>query len=157
MNGWVNYGPQIRKYREAYGITQEELATKAGISLSSLRRYEINERKPTLDTLESIAHVFGVKLAIFLWHDPIDKRSYLWADDLEDKLKQLGYSIGYDEDEGALWINYPDGSALGVTEEDLKILADNSDTYLRFLLEDLRKRLVKYLTPPSPAKPEGDE
>jgi transcriptional regulator with XRE-family HTH domain len=157
MGEWVRYGEQIRKVRKAFGLTQEEFSKKAGIAVNSLRRYEANERQPTIEIATQMAQALGLSLREFLSHDPVEKRSYFWVADLEDRLKQMGYSIGHDEDEGALWLNYPDGSTLGITEDDLNALADNSDAYLRFLLEDLRKRLSEYLTPASPTKQDRDD
>ncbi len=151
MNAEINYGQQIREVRKAFGFTQEEFSRKAGIAINSLRRYESNERQPTLDVVGRIAAAVGLSISDFMWYDTGKKRSYYWWFSLEEKLKQVGYSIGYSEEDAFLWINYPDGT-LEVTEEDLKLVNDNLDTYLRFLLDDLRERHKKDFRP---SRPEG--
>lgn len=50
----------------------------------------------------------------------------------------MGCSIGFYEEDAALWINYPDGT-LEVTEEELKALNDSADSFLRFKLAELKE------------------
>ncbi|HXF66237.1 MAG TPA: helix-turn-helix domain-containing protein [Burkholderiales bacterium] len=50
-------GARIKAAREALGMTQKELAKRAGIPLSSLRQYEIRDRVPGGDALEKLAAV----------------------------------------------------------------------------------------------------
>lgn len=52
----------LKSLREADGLTQEELATKLGISRSRLASYEQGTREPTLEILESMADFFNVDL-----------------------------------------------------------------------------------------------
>ena len=136
------FGEQIREMRKTYGLTQEEYAKKAGIAINSLRRYEANERQPTMDVLEKLASALGLQLQSFLWENPHKKRSSFWFMDLEEKLKQIGYSTGFYEEDAYLWINYPDGT-LEVRDEDLKALNDSANAFLRFQLQELRKRNEK--------------
>lgn len=153
----LTIGEKIKEVRTARGMTQQEVADAIGIAYQNISQYERGVRTPKMDTLRKIAAVLSVDAWELAGWNPIETNPSVLAADLEDRIEKLGYSIGYEDDNTALWINYPDGSALGVTEEDLQTIIDNADKYLCFLLEDLRKRLPKYLTPPSPAKPEGDE
>lgn len=153
----AGYGEQLRKVRGSFDLTQEAFAKKVGISLSSLRRYEKDERQPTLETASQIAQALGLSLREFLMHDDSEgMRSYVWSAALDDRLKQIGYSIVYDEHNADMWLCYPDGSFLRVPEEDMKALLDNSDAYLRFLLEELRQRLTKHLMQDEPEEDGGD-
>ena len=47
-------GNAIRMARKYKGLTQEELAKRAGISMMSIRRYESGDRMPTENIVNSI-------------------------------------------------------------------------------------------------------
>lgn len=53
-------GENIRLARIRAGLTQVELAKKAGIAVNSLRLYEAGKREPKIDTLLDIAEASGV-------------------------------------------------------------------------------------------------
>lgn len=56
----------IRKYREQAGLTQTELAMKAGLSQSRLANYELLQRTPDIQTARALLKVLkssGAKLA----------------------------------------------------------------------------------------------
>jgi len=50
----------LKAYRLKRKLSQDALATKAGISVSYVSMLEREQRSPPLDTLESLAKVFGV-------------------------------------------------------------------------------------------------
>lgn len=54
-------GKRIRKIRRERKLTQEELAYKVKIHVSTLGRIERGESNPPLKTLERIAYALGVK------------------------------------------------------------------------------------------------
>ena len=54
---------RLQKLRERRGLTQEQLAKKAGISRGYLARLETARQDPTLSTLEKLAKALGVKVA----------------------------------------------------------------------------------------------
>ena len=58
-------GERIRYYRKLAGLTQSELAKKAGISMMSIRRYETGERVPNLETLRKIASCLNTDIISF--------------------------------------------------------------------------------------------
>jgi DNA-binding XRE family transcriptional regulator len=58
------------RLREQRGMTQEELAAKAGISLPYLARLETAKQDPTLSTLEKLAKALGVKVERLLEEAP---------------------------------------------------------------------------------------
>lgn len=66
----AKYGKQIREMRKAYGLTQIQLAEKAGIAVNSLRRYESNERQPTNEIIEQLAAAVGISLPEFFLRFP---------------------------------------------------------------------------------------
>jgi transcriptional regulator with XRE-family HTH domain len=57
-----NIGPAVRRAREARGLTQQTLATSAGIALRTLIRIEQGEDM-RIGTLTAIADVLGVSLS----------------------------------------------------------------------------------------------
>ncbi len=61
------YGERIRRLRKAAGWSQKEFAGLVKIGVSSLRRYEKEERRPPLDLLERMAAVLRISTAAFLW------------------------------------------------------------------------------------------
>ena len=58
-----NLANNIKKLREAKGLSQEKLARLADIANNTLIKMESGENKnPTLDTLKKVAKVFGVSI-----------------------------------------------------------------------------------------------
>ena len=144
-------GCQIRDIRKSHALTQEELAKRSGISVMSLRRYEANDRTPGVDALERIAAALEVTVPFLIGYDSEDALSNsLWDADLESKLKQVGCSAVFEEDsqrsEHYYWINYPDGT-LVVKEDELKELHNSTNEYMRFKLEELKKKHAQDFRP----------
>lgn len=60
----VNLGDRLRALRKVRGITQQQLAGAAGLSISALARLEHGEDpNPRLATLQALAKALGVKVA----------------------------------------------------------------------------------------------
>ena len=58
-----NLANNIKKLREAKGLSQEKLARLADIANNTLIKMESGENKnPTLDTLKKVAKAFGVSV-----------------------------------------------------------------------------------------------
>ena len=57
---------QIRKLREARGLTQSELAEKAGVTREYIARLEAGRYDPSLSTIERLAKALKVKPAALL-------------------------------------------------------------------------------------------
>lgn len=55
-------GDKIKLYRKQQGITQKQLAEKAGIATISIQQYEANSRNPKIETLQKIATALSVPL-----------------------------------------------------------------------------------------------
>ena len=49
------FGARLREIRQAQGLTQEQLAEKASLSLNFLNLIERGERGPSFDSLERLA------------------------------------------------------------------------------------------------------
>lgn len=57
-------GARIRAYRTAAGISQEELAFKAGISPAHLGQIERGVKRPNVETVEKLARSLGVPMSV---------------------------------------------------------------------------------------------
>lgn len=55
---------ELKKLRQKYGLTQEELAQKMGLSKSTISMYENGNRVPSLEQLEAFADFFHADLNI---------------------------------------------------------------------------------------------
>lgn len=55
-------GERIRFFRKGYGLSQEQLAFKAGLNPSYMGQVERGEKSPTIDSLEKIATALDVTL-----------------------------------------------------------------------------------------------
>ncbi|MDQ1910383.1 helix-turn-helix transcriptional regulator [Paenibacillus sp. GD4] len=58
----MKYGHRIASLRDDRKLTQEELASKVGITRAALSHYENNRREPDYDTIRKIADFFGVSI-----------------------------------------------------------------------------------------------
>ncbi|HVY97639.1 MAG TPA: helix-turn-helix transcriptional regulator [Solirubrobacterales bacterium] len=56
-------GAAVRQLRHSAGLRQEDLAHRAGVHFSTLRRIETGKADPTLSTLRRVADGLGVTLA----------------------------------------------------------------------------------------------
>jgi transcriptional regulator with XRE-family HTH domain len=66
-----NFGRRVRELRLARGLSQEELAFKAGVHRTYLGSIERGERNPALKNIVAIAAALDVSLAeLFRFHNP---------------------------------------------------------------------------------------
>lgn len=67
-----NLGVRVRSLRMAAGITQEQLAEKAGLSMKHLGELERGRSNPTLSSLQALANGLGVSVAtLFDYEDAV--------------------------------------------------------------------------------------
>lgn len=59
-------GSNIRRLREAAGLSQRALATLAGLRPDRLSKYEAGAQPPPIFTLSRLAHVIGRPVELFL-------------------------------------------------------------------------------------------
>lgn len=53
-------GPRLRSVRELHGLTLTEVASRTGVSKSTLSRLENGQRRPSLELLLPLAHTYRV-------------------------------------------------------------------------------------------------
>jgi transcriptional regulator with XRE-family HTH domain len=59
------FGARLKQLREQAGLSQQELATKAGLHRFGVAKLERGEREPTWDTVQKLTQALGVKCAAF--------------------------------------------------------------------------------------------
>lgn len=62
-------GPKLRDMRKAQGMTQSELAERAGVSAGLVGQIEKGKVQPSLQTVEKIASVLGVSPCYFILNE----------------------------------------------------------------------------------------
>jgi transcriptional regulator with XRE-family HTH domain len=65
----TDVGRQLRRAREARGLSQVALAELLGVGERSVQAWERNERHPRLDALEEVARALGQPVAYFYGAD----------------------------------------------------------------------------------------
>ena len=61
----MTIGKQVKNKREEFGLTQMQLATKAGISLDTLSRIENNRNSnPTMFVINALQKALGITFEI---------------------------------------------------------------------------------------------
>lgn len=61
-----DFGSVLKQLRAAFGLRQDELAQKLGISRSRIGMYETGQREPDFETLEKLADFFNVDVDYLL-------------------------------------------------------------------------------------------
>lgn len=61
-----SFGIEVRRRREALGVTVEALAVRSGLDEGSIRALEGGERAPSLSSLLALAEALGVRPVDFL-------------------------------------------------------------------------------------------
>ncbi|MDY4693070.1 MAG: helix-turn-helix transcriptional regulator [Blautia sp.] len=139
-------GEKIKFARKQQKMTQKDLGDLIGVSASAIGQFETNPNPPKLETLEKIAVALKIPMMSL-----IETASLPLDIEIEQKLSHIGYSIGYLEEEGSLWINYPNGT-LEISDNDLKALNESVNDFLKFQLEQLRIKHEKDFRPYKIAK-----
>lgn len=65
----MSIGEQVRKYREAQHLTQEQLAEKVDVHPNTIRRWELSERTPNSAKLNDLSHALGVSVVDLMSED----------------------------------------------------------------------------------------
>ncbi|ENZ4726049.1 helix-turn-helix domain-containing protein [Listeria monocytogenes] len=81
------FANMLKKLRENENLTQNQLASKIGITRDTLANYETGRREPDFTTLKNIASYFEVSTDYLLGRDEIDN-SDLLAAHIDDDLTE---------------------------------------------------------------------
>lgn len=77
---YYQIGQRIRKYRKAYGLSQEALAERVGISVPHMSHIETGNTKLSLPVLVALAQALEVRTDDLLFDGPRKERSALYAE-----------------------------------------------------------------------------
>jgi transcriptional regulator with XRE-family HTH domain len=77
------FGVLLRFYRAGQGLSQSELARKAGLNHSAISRLESGNRRPKRETIESL--VKALKLGPEEAKELFEKAGYVWEWDEQDE------------------------------------------------------------------------
>ena len=83
-------GENIRRARKAAGMTQEELAAKAGMYKGSIAQYEQGLRNPKKEYIQKIASALGIR------YSELDSNMLENDADLVNQAFDRGYQAGYE-------------------------------------------------------------
>jgi transcriptional regulator with XRE-family HTH domain len=61
-SGRMSVGQAVAAMRRISKLTQPEFARHRGLSVQSLRLIEADKANPTVDTLNKVAHIFGLQV-----------------------------------------------------------------------------------------------
>lgn len=89
----MNLGKAIKSIRSQLGLTQNELALRAGISVSYLSMLEKNKRDPSFSTLEKIANALNIPLSILVFLSADRTELDNMNDDLIQKLSHTVFEL----------------------------------------------------------------
>jgi transcriptional regulator with XRE-family HTH domain len=94
MNVKKILGSNIKKYRKEAGMTQEELAEKAGISSKHLSRIEIGNTFPSSSFIDRISMILNVSLPdLFYSANAKSKPATGGDDDIEQIVNDESYTF----------------------------------------------------------------
>jgi transcriptional regulator with XRE-family HTH domain len=149
----MNIGEKIKYFRTKCNLTQKQLAEKVGIGVASIQRYERNELKPNIGTLNKITTALGISINDLCKNENtnigknirrIRKYKKFTSEELGKGIGETGHTIGrYERGERTPSITKLKeiASALGVN---LTELLGEEDTALN--LEIKVKQLEDYTT-----------
>lgn len=111
-------GDKLKMLRKERGLTQAQVAEKIGQERSTVACYEANTRKPAVDVLEKLAHLYGVTLDYFSNKSDSDIMLQLLAQSSE-----FFRSVGISEaDKDAVYMDimalYLESKKVGVSNDD---------------------------------------
>lgn len=97
---------KIKKIRKERGLTQKQLGELCGIAESTIRRYELGDLNPKLDTIKKIAYALNVTISELFpdnWNDAFTNE--VKKDFKKDLNKDEYYSI-WTGDPSQIALNY---------------------------------------------------
>lgn len=120
----MTLGQNIKKYRKQKGLTQSELAEIIDLKSITIRKYESDDREPSIDILNKIAAALGVTIGKLVGdiydvknYDNVIKHLNEAIQNIEKSILQEGYNPN---------LNYMKGNLDGLKIA-LKILINESE------------------------------
>ena len=140
---------KIRQLRVKQGFTQKELGERSGIGESTIRKYELGQRNPKLETLNKSASALGVSASSLLddkensFSETMYKRNFnstlSLIEEVNLKISSTGSIVKEIIEEGYLWIDTPD-SSFEITQKELEELNEKLESYAKFAINELEQK-----------------
>ncbi len=80
----MEIGDKIKKYREHFNLSQEELADEIYVSRQTVSNWENNKSYPDINSLKLLSHIFDVSLDEFIKGDIEEMKKRINEYDLKD-------------------------------------------------------------------------
>lgn len=90
----MKIGKAIKIFRVQAGLKQQELADKAGISVSYLSLLERNKRDPVFSTLVKIAKALQVNLLVMIFMASDESERSVFTTEIQEKLSYIATMQG---------------------------------------------------------------
>lgn len=75
-----NFGGNLKRFRTEKGFSQEAFATKIGVHVTNLSKYERNKSVPSLEIAEKMASALDMSLDVLVYGQQDQKARILIAD-----------------------------------------------------------------------------
>lgn len=116
---YVDFGVRIREIRREMGMSQDELATKLGISKQILSRYEVGQRSPKIAQVKKFAEILKVSVD-YLLGDSTEEAAFNSICSTQDKpFYKIFIEVTYDQ----MGLNIPEVSRItGLTDRQVRTI-----------------------------------
>ena len=132
----MTIGQRIKEARKSAGLTQRELAEKAGTATGTIQQYELGKRQPRIEQFQAIADVLNVDVNWLMNGYTLAQRDQAFRDFVKKRfsevevwktrLDEIGQDLGKLNDEGEVEAVKRDEETLGFTLDNKKDL----ETYI---------------------------
>lgn len=117
----MSFGNILKKLRQDYDFTQEDLAKKINTSRSNIANYENDKNMPSIDVLNKLSEIFNCSIDYLLGKSNVRNTS----------------TIDFSKDELHIALSAED---TGYISEDVKKAIEN---YAKFVIEEEKKKEEK--------------
>lgn len=119
MNNYL--AENIRKYRKAFNMTQDELAEKMDITLGTVSKWERGSSEPDLDYIMDMAEIFGISVDALIGYSMRGSNVNLLMDRIKQLFEERKLAEAVDECEIAL-LKYPNNFKLVYLAADMYMI-----------------------------------
>ncbi|NFS30503.1 helix-turn-helix transcriptional regulator [Clostridium botulinum] len=134
----MSIGAKIKQKRQEKNISREVLSNKLNVSISTLAKYEQNQRMPKLETLKKLAEILDVSVEYLLEEQSLDN-TLRKIEDMDKTIQDISKPILNQQEKEQLLMNGLDNiqktfervktnqnDMMKLIEEQKNILNDNS-------------------------------
>jgi len=105
----MDVGRKVRRLRRVQDLSQDDLASRVGVSRNTISRFETGARMPSIEMLEKLAGALGVKATDLLAEESsLPKASAPSSSTVEDEARREDIREFLDARTGTDWIVLPE-------------------------------------------------